>query len=55
MTLTEYELAERAAILEYDSGMGLTRSQAEAMARKQIEDAARMERQRGEQVEMWRR
>lgn len=48
---TEFE--ERAAILEFDGGMGLTRQQAEALARKQIDDAEEAERLKGTQVELW--
>ena len=49
MTRAEYELEERAAILEYEAGLGLTREQAERKAREQIEAAKR----RGEQTEMF--
>jgi len=48
MTLAEYAYEERAAILEYDAGM--TRQRAEMLARRQIEEAARRERERGEQM-----
>lgn len=49
MDLATYALEERAAILEYDAGLGLTREQAERKAREQIEAAER----RGEQTEMF--
>ena len=47
---TAYE--ERAAILEHHAGMGLTREQAETLARRQIDAAERRERERGMQMEL---